>query len=63
MTEMVWTCEKGRGGVLGEVVEVGEMTVRGRRPAERPSKKWSVCVMKDMNLLKVEEHVMQDRWI
>ena len=57
-TEMVWTCERGRGGVLGEV---GEKRVGGQRPAERPRKKWSDCVMEDMNLLGVEEHVIQDR--
>ena len=52
---MVWTCEEGRGGVLGEVRFGG-----GRRLARRPRKKWSKCVTKDMNLLGVEEHVVQD---
>ena len=39
---------------------VGEVRVGGQRLAGRPSKKWSDCVMEDMNLLGVEEHVMQD---
>ena len=43
--------------------EVGEMRVGERRPAGRPSKKWSECEMKDMNLLGVEAHVVQDRWM
>ena len=30
---MVWACEKGRGGVLGEVGEVGVVRVEGRQPA------------------------------
>ena len=51
---MIWTCEKGRGGVLGEV---GEVRVGGQRPVGRPRKKWSNCVMEDMNWLRVEEHV------
>ena len=57
---MVWSCEKGRGGggVLGEV---GEKRVGGQRPAGRPRKKQSDCVMEDMNLLSVEKHVVQDR--
>ena len=53
---MVWTCEKGRGGVLDEL---GEVRVGGRWPAGR--KKWSDCVMEKMNLLGVEEHVVQDQ--
>ena len=28
----------------------------GHWPAERPRKKWSECMMEDMNLLGVEEH-------
>ena len=42
-------------GVLGEV------RVSRRRPLGRPKKKWSECVMEDMNWLGVEEHVAQDR--
>ena len=33
---MVWTCEKGRGGVLDEV---GKVRVGGRWPVGRPRKK------------------------
>ena len=53
---MVWTCEKGKGGVLGEV---GVVRVVGG-DGWLAGKKWSDCVMEDMNLLGVEEHVAQD---
>ena len=43
--------KRAEGGVLCEVGEVGV--------AGRSRKKWSDCV-KDMNLLGVEEHVIQD---
>ena len=55
---MVWTCEKGRGGVLGKV---GDESWGGQQPAGRPSRnKWSDCLMGDMNLLGVKEHLVQD---
>ena len=40
---------------------LGEVRVGGRRPVGRLRKKWSECEIKDMNLLGVEEHVVQDR--
>ena len=43
--------KRAKGSVLGEV---GEVRVG-------PWKKWSDCVMEDMNLLGVEEHVVQDQ--
>ena len=45
-------------GVLGEV---GEVRVGGRRLARRNRKKWSNCVMEDMNLLGVKDRIPQDR--
>ena len=45
----------------GVLVEVGEVRVGGQQPEEKPWKKWEECVMEDMNLLGVEEHVAQDR--
>ncbi len=50
--------ERAGGGALNEVRELG---VEGRRPRGRPKKKWSGCVREDMNLLKIEEHMAQDR--
>ena len=43
-------CEKSTRSVMGEVRVGGQLLVR----------KWSECVMEDMNLLGVEEHVVQD---
>ena len=39
---------------------IGEVRVGGQCMAGRPRKKWSDCVMKDINLLGVEERVVQD---
>ena len=44
--------------VLGEV---GEMRVGGRQPAGKPRKNCRECVMEDMMLLGVEDHVAQDQ--
>ena len=45
-------------GVLREVVEV---RIGGWQPVGRPRKKWSGCVMEDMNILGIEEYMAQDR--
>ena len=37
--------------------EVAEVRVGGRRPVGRPRKKWSKCMVEDMNLLGVEEYM------
>ena len=51
---MVWTCEKGRGGVL---CEVGEVKAGEEQLMRTPRKKWSDFVMEDNNLLGAEENV------
>ena len=45
--------KRGEGSVLGEV---GEVRVGSRRLR----KKWSDCVMEDINLLGLEERMTQD---
>ena len=55
---MVGHVKRAGGGVLGEV---GEVRVGARWPPGRPRKKWSDCVMEDINLLGVKEHVAQNR--
>ena len=39
--------------------EMGEVNWR-RQPAGRHRKNWNYCVLEDMNLLGVKEHVVQD---
>ena len=55
---MVWTSEKGGGGVLNEVEE---LRVEGQQPVGRPKKKWSGCVTEDKNILGIEEYVYGTR--
>ena len=40
--------------------EVEELRVEGQQPVGRPKKKWSGCVMEDLNILGIEEYMAQD---
>jgi len=43
------------------VKEVEEVKIGGKRPVERPKKKWGACLIEDMITLRTEEHMTQDR--
>ena len=49
--------KRAEGGMLNEVEE---LRVEGRQPVGRLKKKWSRCVMEDMDILRIEEYVAQD---
>ena len=41
--------------------EVEELAVGGRRPVGRPRKTWIKCVREDMELMRIDEDLVQDR--